>query len=85
MKTKKSRSTNQESLELKYCERCGGLWLRPVRGGQIYCRACSREMSELPPVSSEPESERSMRRGPYEAGEGWGGTSMDIEATEGAI
>ena len=41
MKARKSRATNDESFELKYCERCGGLWLRPVSGGQIYCVACS--------------------------------------------
>jgi hypothetical protein len=39
------------SFELKYCERCGGLWLRPTGGEQIYCRACGRAMEELPPSS----------------------------------
>ena len=34
-------------LELKYCERCGGLWLR-VRGTQdIYCSSCAAAMSEV--------------------------------------
>jgi hypothetical protein len=38
-------------LELKYCERCGGLWLR-VRGEElVYCAECAAEMRELPPVS----------------------------------
>ena len=84
MKTEKSRSKNEESFELKYCERCGGLWLRPVSGGQIYCVACSREMSELPPSSSEPDSERSKRRRLYKPGEGdWDGSPMDIEPTVG--
>lgn len=28
-------------MELKYCERCGGLWLR-FRGSElVYCPACS--------------------------------------------
>jgi Zn-finger nucleic acid-binding protein len=35
-------------LELKYCERCGGLWLRPAGGTQVYCASCARQMSELP-------------------------------------
>ena len=47
----KPRSTNELKLELKYCERCGGLWLRPVGGGQIYCVTCGREMAQLPPAS----------------------------------
>jgi hypothetical protein len=34
-------------LELKYCERCGALWLR-LRGAQdIYCAACDLEMLDL--------------------------------------
>jgi Transcription factor zinc-finger len=34
-------------LELKYCERCGGLWLR-VRGLEdVYCSSCSAAMSEV--------------------------------------
>jgi len=34
-------------LELKYCERCGGLWLR-IRGKQEpYCSACAAAMSEV--------------------------------------
>lgn len=27
-------------LELKYCEYCGGLWLRPKGAVEIYCAAC---------------------------------------------
>jgi hypothetical protein len=27
-------------LELKYCERCGGLWLRRVGVVETYCAAC---------------------------------------------
>lgn len=50
------RSTNELQLELKYCERCGGLWLRPVGGGQIYCVTCGREMAQLPPPSKDRET-----------------------------
>jgi Zn-finger nucleic acid-binding protein len=56
-----SISTNKLSLELKYCERCGGLWLRPVGGEQIYCVACGRAVAELPPASTEVESRRMPR------------------------
>jgi Zn-finger nucleic acid-binding protein len=56
-------SRNELSLELKYCERCGGLWLRPVGGGQIYCVDCGRAMAELPPASYEVRKAR-VPRGP---------------------
>ena len=46
-------SGNQANLELKYCERCGGLWLRVTGSGQIYCAACGRAMAELPSSSRE--------------------------------
>ena len=35
-------------LELKYCERCGGLWLR-VRGkDDVYCTSCASQIAEVP-------------------------------------
>lgn len=48
MKAEKSESTNELCLELKYCERCGGLWLRPVGSGQMFCARCAGEMAEPP-------------------------------------
>ncbi len=36
-------------LELKYCERCGGLWLRPQGTDAIYCAACATAVRDLPP------------------------------------
>ncbi len=48
-------STESLSLELKYCERCGGLWLRPVGGQQAYCAGCARTMAEFPSASWEDE------------------------------
>jgi hypothetical protein len=31
-------------LELKYCERCGKLWLRQRNTGGVYCEACTSEI-----------------------------------------
>jgi hypothetical protein len=73
MKAAKSDSTNELCLELKYCERCGGLWLRPAGGSQVYCVACGRSMAELPPASSEPERARMLR------GRRWGVPDGNIE------
>lgn len=36
-------------LELKYCERCGGLWLRPRDSEAVYCATCEELIAELPP------------------------------------
>jgi len=34
-------------LELKYCERCGGLWLRPQGSDLVFCASCARAMAGL--------------------------------------
>jgi hypothetical protein len=34
-------------FELKYCERCGGLWLRPCAATAVYCSPCARQMAEV--------------------------------------
>ncbi len=53
MKAKRKKAAEATGLELKYCERCGSLRLRPVGGEQIYCAGCSRHMDELPPAWQE--------------------------------
>lgn len=34
-------------LELKYCERCGGLWLRPRGSDLVFCGPCAKVMAGL--------------------------------------
>lgn len=34
-------------LELKYCERCGGLFLRRQGIGEVYCVGCAEQVVEL--------------------------------------
>jgi hypothetical protein len=34
-------------LELKYCERCGGLWVRPSGSEDVYCASCAIEMADF--------------------------------------
>jgi hypothetical protein len=36
-------------LELKYCERCGALWLRPKGSDLLFCAGCARAMAGLVP------------------------------------
>jgi len=38
---------NELKIELKYCERCGGLWLRRADSTEAYCIACAPEMREM--------------------------------------
>lgn len=34
-------------LDLKYCERCGGLWLRTRGSPGVYCSFCNQGSEEL--------------------------------------
>jgi len=36
-------------LELKYCERCGALWLRPKGSDLVFCASCALVMAGLAP------------------------------------
>jgi hypothetical protein len=77
MKTKLNNSSERVCLELKYCERCGALRLRPAGGEEIYCVACARQMAELPPASWEMDTAR-VPQGP-----GWGARGGEREWQEG--
>lgn len=51
----KESDKNQEvRMELKYCERCGSLWLRECGTGEIYCESCQRIVSDLPIPKKKP-------------------------------
>jgi hypothetical protein len=39
---------SEQLMELKYCERCGGLWLRAKGHAGIYCGPCKLELAEYP-------------------------------------
>jgi hypothetical protein len=34
--------------ELKYCEHCGGLWVRERGAGVVYCDQCQPKVADLP-------------------------------------
>jgi hypothetical protein len=38
----------QGRVEMKYCERCGALWLRGIGSRDVYCCQCEGQMRELP-------------------------------------
>jgi len=40
------RESEVIQLELKYCERCGGLWLRRQGSVEVFCASCTTAMPE---------------------------------------
>lgn len=41
------RNDGMKRVELKYCEHCGGLWVREGGGG-VYCEKCQPLVADLP-------------------------------------
>ena len=68
-------------LELKYCERCGGLWLRETGTQDVYCNPCVAQLAEFPA--------RGLKRGPRTERnhgsdiEGYGGEGLSYICGEG--
>jgi hypothetical protein len=57
-----SEMEGQETqVELKYCERCGGLWLRPQGTDGVYCAGCRVRLAARPDPGEPPP--RKARRG----------------------
>ena len=44
----KSKEANEVGMELKYCEHCGGLWVRERGAGTVYCEKCQPMVADLP-------------------------------------
>jgi ribosomal protein S27AE len=40
--------SDQIQLELKYCERCGGLFLRPRADEKVHCEECTAHLAAIP-------------------------------------
>jgi len=45
---RRSSKGGEIRVELKYCERCGGLWIRETGTAAVYCDACRKKVAELP-------------------------------------
>jgi hypothetical protein len=41
-------------VELKYCEHCGGLWVRERGAGVVYCDNCQPKVADLPAPKKNP-------------------------------
>jgi hypothetical protein len=50
-----TKNKNSEvRVELKYCERCGGLWVRECGTGEVYCGRCLAQIADLPIPKKKP-------------------------------
>lgn len=57
MNSSKAIKQGDVILELKYCERCGGLWLRCRGDEESYCENCRAAMAAWPQIGK-----RTVRR-----------------------
>jgi hypothetical protein len=58
------RMEGQEiQVELKYCERCGGLWLRLRGADGVYCASCRARLAAMPDAEEALPREGRRRRG----------------------
>jgi hypothetical protein len=53
---------NYLRLELKVCEGCGALWIRPVNDG-VYCRPCLHQLVSFPAPKAKHVGGRPRRSG----------------------
>lgn len=58
-------------MELKYCERCGGLWVRESGAGTAYCEKCQPKVADLPIPKKKP-GKLTLPVGPRAEVEGYG-------------
>lgn len=49
------REIRSTRMELKYCEHCGGLWVREGGAG-VYCEKCQPKVTDLPAPKTKPGS-----------------------------
>jgi hypothetical protein len=54
-------------LELKYCERCGGLWFRMRSSPEVYCANCAIAMADVALPSKSRRHPRLPVRDDFEA------------------
>jgi hypothetical protein len=52
-RNRKSNESGTVRVELKYCEHCGGLWVREGGAG-VYCEQCRAKVDDLPTGKKKP-------------------------------
>jgi len=87
-RSQKENAKEAVRLELKYCEHCGGLWLRECGAGVVYCGNCQRRVADLPVPKKRPQRvtlpvRRRALVDDYAVEEG-GRLELDLKAAGGA-
>ena len=49
-----NNNSSEVRVELKYCEHCGGLWVRERGAGVVYCARCRAQLEEMPMRKKKP-------------------------------
>ena len=44
----KNNEGGEVRVELKYCEHCGGLWVRERGAGVVFCERCREKVDDFP-------------------------------------
>ena len=57
-----SMEDQEIQVELKYCERCGVLWLRPEGADGVYCPGCRARLEAMPNPGEAPRRKTRSRR-----------------------
>ena len=66
-------------MELKYCERCGALWLRLMGSEDVYCAVCGPKMAGAPALRKSGGTRLRISRDVHAVG----GASRTLAAMEG--
>lgn len=75
---------NEILLELKYCERCGGLFFREENSGHRLCRPCLRKSASAVLPVNQMETGAPRRKPQSRAGADWyGPMSKTVERLQG--
>lgn len=56
MRSDRKDKKGEVRVELKYCEHCGGLWVRERGAGVVYCHSCLPKVADLPIPRKKPTS-----------------------------
>lgn len=79
------KDNNEVRVELKYCEHCGGLWIRERGAGVVFCERCKGRIDELPMQRKRPGRAR-LPQGPRSLAEEyrqWEEEVPDMDAVGG--
>jgi Zn-finger nucleic acid-binding protein len=68
----------ENSVELKYCERCGGLWLRRPGHDEVHCARCRAQRAALLRTGRGRDSNPPTRQNPLQIDRLLGVAEMEV-------